>query len=388
MLKLQAQSSRALGNALNIASRCLAKKNTISILDNVLLSQKNGNFVFTTATTDSQLTIAAPLSVISGTFTSPMALPVNGMVSFLSTLPECVVNLTINDDKSLVLDYCFGSGDKVKTGKVSLTYLDGGEFPLIPGLSDGVTRITLPSDMFLGAIEQAKVFSARDELRMVLNTLCIDIAEDASECYFVATNGKLIIKQTHRPDHPLMQAGNPRPIVIYNGYFRAISAFASCESIDIETDGQSIRLSSGDIEFVCKAVEGKYPNYNAVIPKGNPYYITFDKKELCDAIKRVSIFGNTEMGMVQLQFEGMFINVSARDMEFSTESSEQVFVGDSKCDTGFSIGVNATQITNSLMAIDADTIRMQLSDPSRPCVCTADEASPSVLTLCMPMRLQ
>lgn len=386
MLKLQAQSSRALSNALNVASRCIAKKNSMAILDCVLLSKKGDNLVFTTSTTDSQLTIAAPINVIGGTFDGAVALPVNGIVSFLSTLPDSVVTLTLDDNHAITLDYCLGADDKVKEGRASLTYQDGSEFPLMPEFcADNITHLSLPTSTLLNAIEQAKVFSAHDEVRPVINSLCLDMSDDAKECYMVATNGIIVYKETYTGD--FFMSGQPRKFMIYNAYFRVLSAFVGCEQIDIETDGQTLRFTSGDIEFLCKAIEGNYPNYNAVIPKGNPFYIKFDKKEMMDAVKRVSIFGNSESGLVRLTKSSMFVNVLSRNNEYATSSNEQVFITDAHCNEDFAIGINSTNLLNTLNAIDADTIRMDLSDPTRPCLCTADDPSPRVLTICMPMRL-
>lgn len=387
MLKLQAQSSRALSNALNVASRCMVKKNTMAILDNVLLSQKDDSLFFTTSSAEAQLTVAAPLNIIDGTFTTPIALPINGIISFLSTLPDSVVTFTINDGLEMTMNYCLGSDDKVKEGSASLTCLDGCNFPFISGLKgEDCMHIELPTDALIGAIDLAKDFTAKDDLRVTMNTLFVDVPADPTECYFVATDGKVLYKKTYNGNFFI--GGHPAPFMIHNSYFRALSAFTGCEKVDVQTDGNTLRFASDTTEFICKAVEGNYPNYNAVIPKQNPYNVVFDKKEMLDAVKRVSIFGNTESGLIKLEKNGMFVTVSSFNNEYGTGSSEQVFIDNASCIDGFSIGVNSAYFTSTLSAIDADSILMEMSDPSRPCICKASCPSPRTLTLCMPMRIE
>lgn len=391
MLLLQAISSRTLSSALQVSQKCISSKNSQVILDYVLLSKKGDNLMFTTATNESMLTINAPLNIVGGEYAGPVALPIAGIVSYLSTLPDCVVNMRVNDDHSLILDYCQDSGDKVKKGEVSLTYLDGDEFPILSGLRDGEqTHICLPGAVFNKGIEQAKIFSASDEVRLVLNTLCIDIAEDMSECYLVSTDARRMIKITHRDGkdgNHFFRSGKPCKMMFYNSFFKTLAAFAGCEQVDIITDGNTLFVKSGDVEFFCKSVEGKYPNYNGVIPCGNPYYIVFDKKEMLAAIKRVSIFGDEASKLVTVKKSGIFVDVKSCDTAYATSATDQVLVSDSKCPDDFVIGLQSSNFINAVSAISSDTVRMSLSDPSRPCTFTEDTPSPTVLTLCMPMNL-
>ena len=113
----------------------------------------------------------------------------------------------------------------------------------------------------------------------------------------------------------------------------------------------------------------------------------FNKKEMLEIIKRVCVFGEKRYNTIVLTKNGMFLNVSAEDLDYSTASDDQVFIVDSQCAEQFRIGFNAVRIENSLNAIDADNVRMELSAPNRPIVITADKPAPKVLTLCMPMVL-
>lgn len=388
MLKLQAHSSRALLNALKTVERCQAKKNTMAILDYILLSGNGDKLMLTASSDAAQITVPAPLSIVGGELKSPAALPSVGLISYLSTLPDCVVNFTLDEDNSLAVNYCFSVGDNVKSGQASLTYLDGSDFPLFPALKDGDhPHIVLPGNVFSGAIDAAKSFAANDDLRIVMNSLYIDVAQDGTECYLVATDGKLLMKDTYKGKEPFLKSTTVGSFNICNAYFGSLSAFANANEVNIETDYNQIRISADDIVFVCKPIEGKYPNYNAVIPQTNAYYVVFDKKEMIDSIKRASVFGCADSRLVRFHKDGMYMGVSAQDADYATKSDEQVLLYDSNCIDGFEIGLAADKFVSALSAIDAEQIRMKLSDPTRPCVCSSNDAKTNMLTLCMPMHL-
>ena len=134
-------------------------------------------------------------------------------------------------------------------------------------------------------------------------------------------------------------------------------------------------------------MEGKYPNYKSVIPTNNPYYVVVDKKELISVVKRVALFSSASSNIVVLKKEGMFLNVCASDIDFSKKAEDQVLITDSKCNDGFTIGFNYHSMIDTVTAIPDDTIRIQLADPSRSGVLTADTPAPTTLTLLMPVLL-
>lgn len=393
-MKLQAQSSKALHAALNKSAKCIGSKNTIAILDNVLLTRKGEQFFLTSSTTESQLTIPAPLTICNGTYDRDIVLPIKMLSALLGTLPDCVVTFDIPDDsQSFTVEYCTSSEDNVKPGKAQMCLFPGGDFPQMeqPNAEQS-SVISLPMSLFHSVVDTADKFAIMDELRPQLSCLCIDVAEDRSEVVFVGTNGQKLVKMTHSNDpakggSDFFRGGQPGKTLIHRSYFRTISAFDGSEDITIENDGHTIRFTSGDMELICKQVEDRYPNYNAVIPKNNPFYVVFDKKEMLDILRRVSLFSSNESNLVEIQKNGMFLTVSANDADFSVSGEDQVCIADAQCDDNFRIGLKSTAFQTCINSIPSDTIRMQLLDPTRAVVITADEPAPKVMTLCMPMIL-
>ena len=392
-MKLQTQSSRALHAALNKSAKCIGSKNTIAILDNVLLTRnEGGQFFLTSSTTEAQLTIPAPLTLCGGKFDKPIVLPIKMLSSLLGTLPDCVVTLDVEEGgSSFTVEYCIGSGDNVKSGKAKMAYFSGDEYPrmLLPK-SEASTIISLPGQLFRSVIDTADKFVQIDELRPTLSSLCVDIAEDRSEVIFAATDGHILTKITHNNDpqkggSDFFRKGEPCKTLIHRNYFRTLSAFDGCEEISIENDGNTIRFSSGDIELICKHMEGKYPNYNGVIPKSNPYFVVFEKKEMIDILRRVSLFSNSASNLVKVEKNGIFINVSASDMDFAMSGEDQVLISNAECPDNFRIGLKSSAFQTCINSIPSDTIRMQLLDSMHAVVLTADTPAPKVMTLVMPM---
>ena len=396
-MKIQAQSSLLLRQALQKAAKCIDSKTAIAILSNVLLTQRkdDGKFFFVSATTDSELIIPAPFTIVEGSFKEDVVLPITSLLSLLSTLPaDCVVTMELSQDKDhcLNIEYCTQNGENVKKGNVSLVYFSAEAFPRAAQPDNASLHISLPMATFSNVLSHAGKFVSDSDLRPVMRCLCIDVAEDRSEVIFVASNGHVLIKMIHtnNPDtggSNFFRSGTPGKILVYSCFFKTLSVFDGCEDIDIEANESMVRFTAGDITFVCKKAEGQYPNYNSVIPRNNPYVITVDKRELANVVKRVALFSSESSNLIVLKKDGMFLDVSAQDLDFNMSANDQVLITDGTCPEGHSIGFKASSLLDVLAPIPSDTVTLHLSDPSHAGVVTANESSPRALTLLMPMIL-
>lgn len=396
-MKIQAQSSLLLRQALQKAAKCIDSKTAIAILSNVLLTQRkdDGKFFFVSATTDSELTIPAPLTIVEGSFKEDVVLPITSLLSLLSTLPaDCVVTMDLSQDKerSMNIEYCTQNGENVKKGNVSLVYFSAETFPRAAQPDNASLHISLPMATFSNVLSHAGKFVSDSELRPVMRCLCIDVAEDRSEVIFVASNGHVLIKliHTNNPDtggSNFFRSGTPGKILVYSSFFKTFSAFDGEEDIDIEANESMVRFTAGDITFVCKKAEGRYPNYNSVIPRNNPYKVTVDKRELASVVKRVALFSSESSNLIVLKKDGMFLDISAQDLDFNMSANDQVLITDGTCPEGHSIGFKASSLLDVLAPIPSDTVILHLGDASHAGVITANDSSPRALTLLMPMIL-
>lgn len=396
-MKIQAQSSLLLRQALQKAAKCIDSKSSVAILANVLLTQRkeDGKFFFVSATTDSELIIPAPLTIVEGSFKEDAVLPITSLLSLLSTLPaDCVVTMDLSQDKerNMNIEYCTQNGENVKKGNVSLVYFSAEAFPRAAQPDNASLHISLPMATFSNVLSHAGKFVSDSDPRPVMRCLCIDVAEDRSEVIFVASNGHVLIKliHTNNPDtggSNFFRSGTPGKILVYSSFFKTFSAFDGEEDIDIEANESMVRFTAGDITFVCKKAEGQYPNYNSVIPKNNPYTVVVDKRELASVVKRVALFASESSNLIVLKKDGMFLDITAQDLDFSMAANDQVLINDSTCPEGHSIGFKASSLLDVLAPIPDDSICLHLSDPSRAAVITANESSPRALTLLMPMLI-
>lgn len=394
-MKIQAQSSLLLRQALQKAAKCIDSKSSVAILANVLLTQRkeDGKFFFVSATTDSELIIPAPLTIVEGSFKEDAVLPITSLLSLLSTLPaDCVVTMDLSQDKerNMNIEYCTQNDEIVKKGNVSLVYFSAEAFPRAAQPDNASLHISLPMATFSNVLSHAGKFVSDSDLCPVMRCLCIDVAEDRSEVIFVASNGHVLIKliHTNNPDtggSNFFRSGTPGKILVYSSFFKTFSAFDGEEDIDIEANESMVRFTAGDITFVCKKAEGQYPNYNSVIPKNNPYTVVVDKRELASVVKRVALFASVSSNLIMLKKDGMFLDITAQDLDFNMAANDQVLINDSTCPEGHSIGFKASSLLDVLAPIPDDSICLHLSDPSRAAVITANESSPRALTLLMPM---
>lgn len=394
-MKIQAQSSLLLRQALQKAAKCIDSKSSVAILANVLLTQRkeDGKFFFVSATTDSELIIPAPLTIVEGSFKEDAVLPITSLLSLLSTLPaDCVVTMDLSQDKerNMNIEYCTQNGENVKKGNVSLVYFSAEAFPRAAQPDNASLHISLPMATFSNVLSHAGKFVSDSDLCPVMRCLCIDVAEDRSEVIFVASNGHVLIKliHTNNPDtggSNFFRSGTPGKILVYSSFFKTFSAFDGEEDIDIEANESMVRFTAGDITFVCKKAEGQYPNYNSVIPKNNPYKVVVDKRELASVVKRVALFASESSNLIVLKKDGMFLDIAAQNIDFSMSATDQVLINDSTCPEGHRIGFKASSLLDTLAPIPSDTVCLHLGDPSRAATITANESSPLALTLLMPM---
>ena len=139
--------------------------------------------------------------------------------------------------------------------------------------------------------------------------------------------------------------------------------------------------------MVCRLIEGRYPNYNSVIPQSNPYKVIVDRMQLIGALRRVSIFSSQASSLIKLRLSNNLINVSAQDIDFSTSAEETVACQYEGSD--MSIGFKSTFLLDILTNIAAEEVVIELADPSRAGVIIPleQEEKEDLLMLLMPMML-
>ena len=366
-------NSNSLLKQLQTLSGVLNSSNTLPILDNFLFEIK-----------DSQLTIAA--SDLETTMTTKMAIeakedgliaiPARMLLDTLKAFPEQPLTFTV-DEKTFMVEI---SSD---FGKYKLSGYNGDEFPKAPEI-DGSSSIELDGDVLAQAINKTIFATGVDDLRPVMSGIFFELDSDSIK--FVATDAHRLVRYT-RTD---LSAGNGASFIVPKkplNLLKNIVANAKSKVVLDYTESNAY-FTFDNISLMCRLIEGKYPNYNAVIPNENPNKLTIGRQDLLNSIKRVSIFANKTTHQVRLKINGSELTISAEDLDFANEANERLtcnFEGED-----MEIGFNSKFIMDMLGNISSDNIVMELSAPNRAGIILPEEGEDEgedILMLVMPVML-
>ena len=241
----------------------------------------------------------------------------------------------------------------------------------------------MSADILLGGINRSVFATADDELRPVMNGIYFDITTE--DITMVASDGhKLVRCKT------LAARGNERAaFILPKKPATLLKNLLPKENgmVVIEFDERNAVFTLESYRMVCRLIEGRYPNYNSVIPQNNPHKVTVDRQQLIGALRRVSIFSSQASSLIKLRIQENEIVISAQDIDFSTSAEEtQVcqYAG-----APMSIGFKSTFLIDILNNISAEEVVIELADPSRAGVVVPveQEENEDLLMLLMPMML-
>ncbi|MDG2440105.1 MAG: DNA polymerase III subunit beta, partial [Crocinitomicaceae bacterium] len=159
------------------------------------------------------------------------------------------------------------------------------------------------------------------------------------------------------------------------------------EEVQLEYNDSNAVFMFNDIVLVCRLIDGKYPNYEAVIPKENPNVLTIDRLQLLSSIKRVSIFSNKTTHQIKLKLAGSELALSAEDIDFANEANERLTCNYAGED--MEIGFNSRFLMEMLNNIDSMEIRLEMSESSRAGLLIPSDLQKNedILMLVMPVML-
>lgn len=387
-MKIQT-SSRELSRTLKILSRAIPARNTMPILDNVIIRQQpDGTFRLIGGSTESTLSMTADISVIDGKEIPLIAVNPKNIIPVVDAMPDTKLTITITpaagkDGGMLQFSYL--------TGEFQIPYTDGTEYPVMSASDNVACSIHLPGDIILPTIEQARTFTANDELRPVLNPVLLDVTPD--ECIIVATDGHRLYRRiygngSHGNGSPFFDSGDKTKFLLPSSLLSVFCvAFAKSEDIHFSTDGRIVHIWSDNIDYTIRPLEGNYPNYNSVIPPlSEAQTVDVSTRAMLSAVRRVSPFAPDATQMLRFSIADGQVQISAQNIDFSASAGERIDVIRNDAQD-IAIGMKSSSLQQCLQAVGAEDVRMYLTSPSRPIVVTSTDANPDTLTLLMPMVL-
>ena len=365
-------SSTYLLKQLQVLGGVINSSNTLPILDNFLFDiNKNA---LTVSASDLETTMSSTLDIESDSKGS-VAIPARLLLDTLKTFPEQPLTFTVEENNTIEISS--------NHGKYALAYVDGAEFPKAVALEDP-SSTTISGDILATAISKTIFAAGNDDLRPVMSGVFFQFSTD--NLTFVATDAHKLVKYT-RKDVSASQVAEfimpKKPLTLLKGILAT-----SDENVTIEYNDSNAKFTFENTILVCRLIDGKYPNYEAVIPKENPNKLNIDRTQFLNSVKRVSIFSNKTTHQIRLKIAGAELNISAEDIDYSNKAEERLtcdYQGDD-----MQIGFNSRFLTEMLNNLNASEVQLEMSMPNRAGILTPvdglDEGE-HVTMLVMPVML-
>lgn len=348
--------------------------NTLPILDDFLFELKEDALVVTSS--DLETTMSVTVKPERAEETGSIAIPAKILVDTLKTFAEIPVSFSINPS-TLVVEISAGEG------KYKLSGHKSDEYPRTPSLEE-TTPLQLDSTMLSHAVNKTLFATGNDELRLVLSGVFCELSPD--DVIFVATDAHKLVRYK-RSD---IQSKDAASFILPKKPLNLLKNIISGQDfpVRIEYNKTNAFFSFNNVHLICRLIDGKYPNYEAVIPKENPNKLTIDRHALLNTIKRVSIFANQSTHQIRFKVSGQELVLSAEDIDFSNEAKERLNCSYEGED--LEIGFNSKFLVEMLSNIDTDEVRLEMSAPNKAGILTPvnnENKAEDILMLVMPVML-
>ena len=368
-------SSNELYGHLQTLSKVINSKNSLQILECFLFEVSNGKMTITASDSENVMCTTMPLENTDSD--GKFAISSSIILDAMRELPEQPLTFDV-DTQALTVKVLYQNGN----GKFDFTAMNADEYPVIQPIGDGASVITINATILNSNISRSIFATAQDELRPVMNGIYFDLTADALA--IVASDGHKLVRNRNYT----VKSETPASFILPKKPANLLKNVLGKDGGDvvIKFDSRNAEITYGDGTLSCRLIEGRYPNYNSVIPQDNPNKLTIDRKTLLSALRRVLPFASGTQ-LIRFQLETGKLELKSEDIDFATSAQEKL-----TCDyTGrpMSIGFKGGALTEILNNLDCDDITIELSDPSRAGVIvpTNQDQEEEILMLVMPMLL-
>ena len=337
----------ALSSKLNALSRVINSKNSLPILADFLFDVQD-NMLYLTAS-DSENVMKSQLELNESDGNGRFAIGNHDLLEAVKGFSEQPITFDVDQTSNIAkISY--------QNGLFSLPVENADEYPQAQSISDGANEIVISNALLAENINRSLFATAQDELRPVV----LSIQSEQPAAFILPKKPASLLKNLLGKD-----GGD----------------------VVIRFDERNAQISYGDGEIICRLIEGRYPNYNSVIPQNNPNQLTVDRQTLLAALRRVQPFANDSSNLIRFHVEGGTLQLDAEDYDFSKTATERMSC--SYNGTPMSIGFKGSSFIEILSNFDCQDVILQLADPSRAGLVLPSEQpeNQDVLMLMMPMLI-
>ena len=367
-------SSTALFSHLQAISRVINSKNSLPILDCFLIELQDGTLSMTAS--DNETTLSTSIEVSDYEEDGRFAVSSKTLLEALKEIPEQPLSFQINSSNlEITVQY--------QNGKYSLMGQSADEYPQASELNEGAVQVVMGADILTTGINRSLFTTADDELRPVMNGIYFDITTE--DITLVASDGHKLVRNKTYAAHGEEKAAFILPKKPAN----LLKNLLPKEQGDVQIgfDDRNATFTLENYRMVCRLIEGRYPNYNSVIPQNNPHKAIIDRASFISALRRVSVFSSQASSLIKLSLSENMMKISAQDIDFSTSAEESLI-----CQydgNAMSIGFKSSFLIDILNNIASQNVIIELADPSRAGVVVPEEQEENedLLMLLMPMML-
>lgn len=367
-------SSTALSSRLQTLAKVISGKNSLPILDSFLFNVNNGQLILTTS--DSENMMQTSLALDSQEGEGSFALQSQTILDAMRELPEQPLRFSVDlAQATITISY--------QGGEYNFTTLNADEYPRMQPMPENVNVITIDAGVLASSLNRSIFATAQDELRPVMNGIYFDLTPDALA--IVASDGHKLVRNKNFT----IKSETPASFILPKKPANLLKNILGKDGGDvvIKFDERNAEIHFADGLLVCRLIEGRYPNYNSVIPQSNPNQLTIDRRLLLSALRRVLPFGSKSSQLVKFKLAAGSLELSSEDIDYATKAHETL-----ACDyagQNMSIGFKGSSLTEILSNLDGDQVNIELADPSRAGIIVPVEQpeNEDVLMLLMPMLL-
>ena len=367
-------SSTALSSKRSDLARVINSKNPIAILGHFVFRTEN-NVLHLTAS-DGEIWLSTPIELTDCDANDSFAIDNHYILNAVKGFSEQPITFDVNKaDNTAKVTYL--------NGQFSLPIESADNFPQPQGVDDNAHEIVIKSSQLAENINRTIFATAQEELRPVMNGIYFDATH---ECLtVVASDGHKLVRNrlfTIKTEQPAAFILPKKPANILKNMLQKDDS-----DVVMKFDDRNALILFNDSTLNCRLIEGRYPNYNSVIPQNNTNEVIVDREGLLAAIKRVQPFSNDASNLIRFHIEGGILQLDAEDFDFNKTATERM-----ACEYNgrpMSIGFKGSVFVEVLSNFDSQEVNIQLADPSRAGLVVPMEQSEDqdVLMLMMPMLI-
>lgn len=364
--------STALLKELQKLNGVLSSNNTLPILDNFLFDIKGGEINIIAS--DLETTMMTQISA-NAEEEGKIAIPARLLLDTLKTFSSQPLTFLVDNTN-------FGIEINSQNGQYKLAGQNPEEFPKVPSLESS-SYADISSDILIKAINKTLFASGNDELRPVMSGVFCELSKEKTT--FVATDAHKLVCLTRND----ITANNSASFILPKKPLTLLkNSLGEGADVRMEYNDTNALFKASNMTIICRLVDGKYPNYEAVIPKENPNKLSIETNDLLASIKRVSIFANKTTHQIKLKITGNELLITSEDLDFANQAEERLtcqYEGED-----MEIGFNSKFVIEMLSNIGANQISIEMSAPNRAGIILpldSQDEGEDTLMLVMPVML-